>query len=157
LGFRPHCTPNQKATPVDPPPIPPPGILSLPFQVNGALLLCRKAQQPRMIILHDFLFNCHAPIDPIAILPSLTRWLLHIDAQIFYPVLFYIQTIVQSLLVSFLRVCHCNCLPAILTIGQYFADELYKNLVLIINRSLLVCHAYGSKKKQAKEGARCIE
>jgi hypothetical protein len=99
---------------------------------------------------HDFLFNRHSPIDPIAILPILTRRLLHIVAQIFYPMLFYVQTIAQSLLLSFLRVCHRNCLPAILTIGQYFADEFYKNLILIINRTLPARHAYSGGKKASQ-------
>jgi hypothetical protein len=98
----------------------------------------------------DFLFNCYAPIDPIAILSRPTRRLLQIVAQIFYPVLFYIRTIVQSLFLCSLLVCHHNRLPAILTNGQYLANELNKNLVLIINGSLPVRHAYGGGKKTSQ-------
>jgi hypothetical protein len=41
-------------------------------------------------------------------------------------------------------------LSAILTIGKYLANELNKNLVLIINGDLPACHAYGGGKKASQ-------
>ncbi len=58
--------------------------------------------------------------------------------------------IAQGLLLCFTLISDCHRLPTVLTVGQYLANDLYKNFVLIINRALPVRHAYSGWQKASQ-------
>jgi hypothetical protein len=89
-------------------------------------------------------------MDTIIILPCPTSWLLHIVASIFNPVLLQVGCIASCLLLFRILICYCNRLPAVLTVRQYLANNLYKNPVLVINSAFPTSHDYGGRQKASQ-------
>ncbi len=58
--------------------------------------------------------------------------------------------IAQGLLLCFTLISDCHRLPTVLTVGQYLANDLYKNFVLIFNRALPARHAYSGWQKASQ-------
>ena len=86
-------------------------------------------------------------MDTIIILPRPTSRFLHIVALIFNPVLLQVIRIATCLLLCLILICYRNCLPAVLTVWQYLTNNLYQNLILIINSASPTTHDCGAEKK----------